>query len=73
MNYTNPLLSAKISTYGNLLKIEWLVAGVTPVRSPARVEGDILGIFLDVVRPIQAAFVVTEPLCDVMERDIFGG
>ena len=51
--------------FGYLLKIESLVADVTPVRSPARAERDILGMVLDVFWPIQDTFVVGEPLCDV--------
>ena len=44
---------------------EWLAADVTPVGSPAKDERDILGMILDVVWPIQASFVVGEPLCDI--------
>ena len=47
------------------MKIEWLIANVTPVRSPARAERDILGMILDVFSPIQAPFVVEEALSDV--------
>ena len=32
------------------------------VESPARVERDILGISLDVFRPVQPAIVVSKPL-----------
>ena len=45
--------------------LEWLFADVTPVGSPDRAECDILGMLLDGFWPIQAAFVVGEPLCDV--------
>ena len=43
------------------MKIEWLVADVTPVGIPDRAENEILGILLDVFWPIQATFVVGEP------------
>ena len=45
--------------------IEWLLADVTPVRSPDRAERDILGMILGVFWPIQVVFVTGEPLCDV--------
>ena len=38
---------------------------ITPVRSPVRAKRDIFGTILDVFWPIQAAFVLGEPLCDV--------
>ena len=47
------------------MKIEWLVVDVTSVGSPDRAELDIFGVILDVFLPIQATFVVQEPLCDV--------
>ena len=47
------------------LKIEWLVANVTPVGFLHRAERDILGMILGSFLPIQAIFVVGEPLCDV--------
>ena len=47
------------------MKKELLVADVTPVRSPARAESDILGVILDFFWPNQAAFVVGEPRYDV--------
>ena len=51
---------------GHLLKIEWLVANVTPVGSPARAEHDVLGLLLlDVGWPIQAIFLVEKSLCDI--------
>ena len=40
------------------MKIEWLVANVTPVGSRARAECDILGIILNLFWPITAVFVV---------------
>ena len=51
------------------MKIEWMVTDVTAVRSPDRAERAILGVilagrFFD-FWPIQATFVVGEPLCDV--------
>ena len=50
---------------GHLLKIDWIVADVTPVGSPARAERDILGMLLDVFWPIEAHFVGGGPLYDV--------
>ena len=52
-------------TWGHLIKTEWLVADVTPVGFPDRVERDILEMILDNFWPIQAAFVVGEPLCEI--------
>ena len=53
-------------TQGHLMKKEWLVSDVTVVRSPDRVERAILGVILArFFLPIQAAFVVGEPLCGV--------
>ena len=49
-----------------LLKKEWLVTNETAVGSPDRAECGILEINLaGCFWPIQAAFVVEEPLCDV--------
>ena len=36
------------------MKIEWLVANVTPVRSPDRAERELFGIILEMLWPIQA-------------------
>ena len=47
------------------MKTEWLVTDVTSVGSPARVERAIFGVILGVFWPIQAVFVVGEPLCDL--------
>ena len=47
------------------MKKELLVADVTPVRSPARAEHEIMGMILDVSWPIQATYVVEQPLYDV--------
>ena len=47
------------------MKREWLVANVTPVGFLHRAERDILGMILGSFLPIQAIFVVGEPLCDV--------
>ena len=47
------------------MKIEWLVANVTPVESPDRAERDLLGMLLDVFWPIQATVMVGQPLCDI--------
>ena len=44
------------------MKSEWLVAIVTSVGFPDRLECDILGIILDFFWQIQAVFVVEEPL-----------
>ena len=52
-------------TYGHLMKTKWLVANVTAVESPARAKRDILGMILDGFPPIQADFVVGEPVCGV--------
>ena len=45
------------------MKIEGLIANVTPVGSPARAERECLGSILDVFGSIQAAFMVGAPLC----------
>ena len=48
------------------MKIEWLVADVTAVRAPDRVEYYFTSDFgWALFWPIQAVFVVGEPLCDV--------
>ena len=47
------------------MKIKWLVAGVTPVGSPAIAEREILGIILDIFQPVWPAIVVGEPLSDL--------
>ena len=47
------------------MKIECLVADVTPVGSPDRAECAILGVILGVFRPIQAIFVIRKPQYDV--------
>ena len=52
-------------TYGHLVKIEWLVTDETAAGSPDRAErailfGDDFGLALFL--PIQAVFVVGEPL-----------
>ena len=44
------------------MKIEWLRTNVTAVGSPARVASD--GDFR-VFWPVEAAFVVGEPICDL--------
>ena len=44
------------------MKIEWLVADVTPVEPSPRDERDIMGMILDVFWPIRAAVVVGELL-----------
>ena len=59
----NPLLSHSNFAQGHLLKIEWLVADVIPVGSPARAERDILGMLLDVFWSIQAAFLIGGSRC----------
>ena len=50
------------------MKKEWLITNVTAVGSPDRAEYDIFGVILGNFRPIQAAFEVGEPLCDVGVR-----
>ena len=48
------------------LKMEWLSADVTLVRSTDRAERDILGMTLGVFgQLVQAAFVVGVPFCDL--------
>ena len=50
----------------DLIKPEQLIANVTPAGSPDRAECAILGMILaGRFWPIQAVFVVAEPLCDV--------
>ena len=51
-----------------MMKIEWLVADVTPVRSPARAERNIFGMTLTVFWPIQAVLGVGKPLYDTETR-----
>ena len=46
------------------MTVEWLVADVTSVRSPARAEHDIFGVILGVFWQTQDLLVVKEPLCD---------
>ena len=45
--------------------MEWLVTNATSMESAARAKRAILGIILAIFWPIQAAFMVGEPLCDV--------
>ena len=54
-------------TQGHLMKIEWFITSVTAVESLDRAERAILGGILvgRFFLPIQAIFVVGEPLCDV--------
>ena len=47
------------------MKIEWLVTNVTSVGSPDRAEHAILGAILGIFWPIQATFVVEEPVYDL--------
>ena len=47
------------------MKIGWLFSDVTAAGPPDRAERDIFGMFLGVFWPIQATFVVGEPLSDV--------
>ena len=51
-------------TWGHFMKTEWLTVDVTSVGSTDRVERDILRVLL-VFLPVQATFVVGEPLCDL--------
>ena len=48
------------------MKIEWLVTDLTAFKSPDREEHAILGVILAGLSfwPIQATFVVAEPLCN---------
>ena len=52
---------------GHLMKIKWLVADVTAVRSPDIAERAIFGQILAgaLFWPVHAIFVVRMPLCDV--------
>ena len=49
------------------MKTEWFVANASAVGFPDRAERAILGVILAerFFFPIQAVFVVREPLCDV--------
>ena len=49
----------------HLVKIELLVTNVMTVGSPARTEREILGMTLNVFRPIQGTILVAESLCDL--------
>ena len=62
-----PSLSPNKFTQGQqLMKLKWLVANVTAVRSPDRTEHAIQEvIFRGFFQPNQAVFVPGEPLCDV--------
>ena len=55
-------MSPKNLTLGHLMNIRWLIAHVTASGSPARAEYD-FKVILDVCWPIQAVFVVGEPVC----------
>ena len=50
--------------------IEWLIADVTSVGSPARAGGVILGMILGVFWPVQTAIVAGKPLCDVLRNPL---
>ena len=63
---TNPLLSPNKLSCGRFLEIEGLIADVTAIGSPDRAKRAILGVMLvHCFLPIQAVFVVGEPLCCV--------
>ena len=47
------------------MKKEWLVVDVTSVVTPDRAKRGILEMILVLFWPIQARFVLGEPLCDV--------
>ena len=47
------------------MKLEWLVSNLTAVGFSARAESDFFEVILGVFWPIQAAFVVGQPLCDL--------
>ena len=54
------------------MKMDWLVTNVTAVRCPDIAKHDSLGMILNVLWPIQAIFVVREPLCDGGDFGLFG-
>ena len=62
MVWWSTTMSPNTLTQGHLIKIEWLFADVTFVGSHDRGERANLGMILSVFWPIQAAFVVGEPL-----------
>ena len=47
------------------MKIKWTIGDVISVGSPTRAERAILGVVLNVLRPIQVTFEAGEPLCDL--------
>ena len=47
------------------MKTKWFVVNVTAVGSPDRAERAIFWVSLGIFWPIQALFVVGEPLCGV--------
>ena len=63
----NPLLSPHKFAQGHLVKIEWLVADVTAVRSLDRAERAILGVILAgcVFGQFRTYLWSARPLCDV--------
>ena len=47
------------------MKIKWLVTNVTAIGGPVRVEIGSFWVILDNFRPVKAAIVGGESLCDV--------
>ena len=47
------------------MKIKWLVTNVTAIGGPVRAEIGSFWVILDNFRPVKAAIVVGESLCDV--------
>ena len=47
------------------MEIEWSVTSVTAAGSPVRAGSEKYWVILGILRPIQAAIVVGEPLCDL--------
>ena len=60
----NLLSSLKNRTREIIMRLEWLIANITAVESPARIEGAFFGNF-GYFWPIQPAIVVGELLCEV--------
>ena len=52
-------------TLDHLLKIEWLITNLIPLRSPARAEGDFFGVVLDVFQQIQASIMIRTQLWEL--------
>ena len=61
----NTLLAPKNFVLDHLIKLEWLTTHVTAVGLLTKAECENFQVILDVCRPIQAAFVIGEPVCDL--------